>query len=274
MPQEYDLAIAYRIYPKVSKVPPVFADDKYKLSELCLKSFKDSLGNLNFKMWVILDNCPPEYKELFLKFFNEEKLEFIELLCAGNPGSFGKQVEVLLSQDNSDYIFFAEDDYFYVANQFPEMLDFLKSNKDIHFISPYDHLDYYENDAHNYKSEIRSFGIHHWRTGASTTMTFLASKANLKRAKKTFLTYRAKNFDASLWFSLTKYKLQNPLNFLKYLLFDRQMFKIFVKGWLFGWRQIIFGKKWKLWIPIPAIATHMDDKHLAPTIDWKSLFNL
>ena len=42
----YDLAVAYRIYPGVSKVPPVFSQDKLKLAEFCLKSFKDSLGDL------------------------------------------------------------------------------------------------------------------------------------------------------------------------------------------------------------------------------------
>jgi GT2 family glycosyltransferase len=273
MPAKYDLAIAYRIYPKVSKVPPVFADDKFKLSELCLKSFKDSLGELNVKIWVILDNCPAEYKNLFLKYFNADSLEFIDLPGVGNPGSFGKQVEVLMFQDDSDYIYFAEDDYFYLPNLFHEMLNYLKSNRDVHFITPYDHPDYYENFLHKYKSEIRPFGFRHWRTGATTTMTFLTSKEILNITKKTFITYKAKNYDTSLWLGLTKYRLLNPLNFFKYLFFDRSMLKIFVKGWLFGWAQLLFGRKWKLWVPIPTIATHMDDKHLAPSIDWFSLFN-
>jgi len=41
---KHDLAVAYRIYPKVSShPPPVFADDKLKLAQLCLNSFKASL---------------------------------------------------------------------------------------------------------------------------------------------------------------------------------------------------------------------------------------
>lgn len=56
--QTYDLAVAYRIYPQVSKVPPVFSQDKYKLSEFCLKSFKNSLGDLRAKIIVLLDGCP------------------------------------------------------------------------------------------------------------------------------------------------------------------------------------------------------------------------
>ena len=65
VPSQYDVAVAYRIYPKVSRAPPVFADDKYQLSELCLKSFRDSLGSLKVKMFVLLDNCPPSYEDLF-----------------------------------------------------------------------------------------------------------------------------------------------------------------------------------------------------------------
>ena len=40
-------------------------DDKSKLSELCLKSFKDSLGSLKVRMFVLLDDCPPSYEDLF-----------------------------------------------------------------------------------------------------------------------------------------------------------------------------------------------------------------
>lgn len=60
----YDLAVAYRIYPKVSKparsLP--FGDDKYQLSEACLKSFKESLGSLRVKLWALLDGCPRNTK--------------------------------------------------------------------------------------------------------------------------------------------------------------------------------------------------------------------
>ncbi len=42
MEKNYDLTVAYRIYPKISRSPAVFSDNKYKLSQLCLKSFKES----------------------------------------------------------------------------------------------------------------------------------------------------------------------------------------------------------------------------------------
>ena len=64
----YDLAVAYRINPKMSAhPPPIFAEDKFKLAEFCLKSFKISLGGLRVKLWALLNNCPTEYETMFTK---------------------------------------------------------------------------------------------------------------------------------------------------------------------------------------------------------------
>jgi len=49
--EKHDLAVAYRIYPKVSR-PALglgFGEDKLSLSEACLKSFKDSLGSFGLR---------------------------------------------------------------------------------------------------------------------------------------------------------------------------------------------------------------------------------
>jgi hypothetical protein len=60
-----DLAAAYRIYPGASKAPAFFETDKFKLSGMCLQSFKRALGGLRVKVWALLDGCPPEYEALF-----------------------------------------------------------------------------------------------------------------------------------------------------------------------------------------------------------------
>jgi hypothetical protein len=49
------------------------------MSDFCLWSLKKSLGDLNVKLIVHLDKCPPEYKTMFLKYFNEKDIDFIEL---------------------------------------------------------------------------------------------------------------------------------------------------------------------------------------------------
>lgn len=271
----YDLAVAYRIYPKVSKTPPVFNDNKLKLSELCLKSFKNSLGSMKVKIWAILDNCPQEYEELFKKYFDEKDLEIINLPGIGNRGTIKKQVQILTEQNVSKIVYFAEDDYFYLSNQFETIVNFIKNNKNVDFLSPYDNPDYYNLDLHKYTSQIKIFGNRHWRTVSCTTLSFLTTQENLKKIKNVIRTFSKAtiftkgNYDSSLWMSITKYKVFNLIALVKYLFSRHHNFiKIATKAWYYNWRQILFGRRWKLWVPIPSIATHMESNNLAPNIDW------
>jgi len=267
MVKKYDLTIAYRIYPGVSKNPIVFNDDKYKLSELCLRSLKESLGDLKAKMFVLLDNCPSEYNDLFKKYFNDEDLELIELNGIGNFATFGMQIDLLLEQDFSDMVYFAEDDYFYLPDQFEEMLKFLKNNDDVDFVSPFDHIDYYKYNFHNYKSEIKFSEKKHWRNVATTCLTFLTTKETLNKTKDIFKTYTRGNYDTSIWASLTKYNIFNPFKLFKYS--EKPYFMgVFYKSWRYLFIQNLFGKKWTLWTPIPTIATHIEIEDVSPTVDW------
>ena len=61
----------------------------------------------------------------------------------GNQATFGKQMDILLQQTDSEFVYFAEDDYVYLPEQFSRMLDFLRAYRDADFVSPYDHLDCY-----------------------------------------------------------------------------------------------------------------------------------
>jgi len=71
--------------------------------------------------------------------------------------------------------------------------------------------------------------------------------------------------------SLTKYHVGNPVLIFQYVISDVSAFKSIVKAWLFCWRQIVFGKRRTLWIPVPAIATHMERDFMAPVIDWPNI---
>jgi hypothetical protein len=269
----YDIAIAYRIYPGVSKEPPVFANDKLKLSELCLYTFRQSLGNLRFKIFAILDNCPDIYIKLFKKYFKEDELEIIRMNGVGNAATFQKQIQVLLDQEYSDLIYFAEDDYFYKNLSFIELIDFMNTEKQIDFITPYEHPDYYNMKIHrqfNSESIIKSNRI--WNTAATTTLTFLTNKTILKETRKTWESYLRRNSDAGIWLSLTKHKIKNPFLILKYLFSDRLWFRIFTKTWILGFRGIFQGRKYKLWYPNPSIATHMDKMYLAPGLNDQNTF--
>ena len=104
---------------------------------------------------MLLDQCPAQYEALFLKCFNPGDLELIRLDGIGNQKTFQRQLDVLTSQNDADAVYFAEDDYFYRENMFGIMLDFLQTNPDVDFISPYDHPDYYSLQLHPRRQEIR-----------------------------------------------------------------------------------------------------------------------
>lgn len=269
----YDLAVAYRIYPKVSGAGQgmPYGDNKLVQAEVCLCSFVESLGKLRAKIFVLLDGCPEDYEPMVRRHIAAEDLEVLHLDGIGNHGTFGLQIDLLLRQGDSDIVYFAEDDYFYIANQFEKMVKFLSGGEGVDFISPFDHLDCYGLSLHRYPSWIRVSQDHHWRTAASTCLTFLTTKKTLRECEQVFRTYCRKNMDASLWLSMTKIIVRNPLWGIRYATKDQLLFKIVVKSWLYGARQILFGRRRILWTPIPGIATHLDPNALSPTISWKML---
>ena len=273
-PSRYDVAVAYRIYPKVSKIPAVFPDDKLKLAGLCLRSFRASLGGLRAKMFVLLDNCPGEYETLFTDCFARADLEFIRLDGIGNQATFVRQIEILLKQKDAEAVYFAEDDYFYLPGQFGLMLDFLKKNADADFISAYDHPDYYQLLLHQCPQEIRADQAGHWRTAGTTCLTFLTTKKTLAATREIFATYADNNWDASLWLSLTKQSLFYPGRNWRWFRERAAMWNIVTSTWWHGWRQIFFGRRWKLWTPVPGIATHIEKNFLSPGVDWNAAFQL
>jgi hypothetical protein len=271
--RKYDVAVAYRIYPKMSK-PALglpFSDNKERMAEVCLQSFRRSLGELRAKVWVLLDGCPPSYADIFRRVFPAEDLVLETLPGIGNHGTFNRQIEILLQQKDAEFVYFAEDDYFYLPDQFKLMTEFMRSSSDVDFVSPFDHLDCYTLDLHRRPTWLRVFQNRHWRTASSTCLTFLTSHSILRETQRIFRSYARRNYDCSLWLSLTKENVFRPLDILRWTTQQPQLVKVIAKAWLFGWSQILMGKRRKLWSPVPGIATHMDFHALSPTIDWPAL---
>ncbi len=264
------LAICYRIYPAISKIPAIHADNKYKMSELCLRSFVRALDGIEPRIWVLLDNCNQHYNDLFIKYLQPYQYELINLNKKGNAGTFGMQMDILSKQNFSNYIYFAEDDYFYLENAFLNTINVLINNN-TEFATPYNHPDYDNLPLHNYKYSIENLNGINWRNAASTTMSFMTTKNNLKKYYKIFDSYTKLNYDASMWFAITKLNLKNPFNILKLSLSNITYFKIFLKTFYFA-PLAPFGKSAKLISPIKSLATHLDNQGLPPGIDWDKEF--
>jgi len=74
-----------------------------------------------------------------------------------------------------------------------------------------------------------------------------------------------------MWLSLTKRRIFDIGFFFRHLFREPLSCKIVLKAWLYFWRQILFGQKWTLWVPLPGIATHFDIRALPPVVDWPKL---
>ena len=277
----YDVAVAYRIYPKVSNTcnnhPPIFAEDKLKLAELCLKSFKKSLGGLRVKLWAILNDCPPAYESIFTKLWAPEDLVLLRYPGVGAGTTLHEQARILIEQTDAEIVHFAEDDYFYLPDQFHLAVNFLKQNLDADFVTPYENFDYYTADLNKLPYETRAFGGKEWNSCVSTTHTFLAKRASLIECQdvfhRLFRDLHGKGIpDLAMWMALTKKRAFNPVKFVRWLVPHRFWAGSMVLAWYYCWRQILFGRRYTLWSPHPTIATHMLAGLEAPGVDWQKEF--
>jgi hypothetical protein len=274
----YDLAVAYRIYPKTSASrPPVFAEDKFKLAELCLKSFKDSLGNLRIKIWVLLNDCPPAYEKMFTELWPSEDLVLLRYPGVAPGTTLHEQFRILTEQTDAEIVYFSEDDYFYLPGQFQLAVNFLKQNPVADFATPYDHPDLHTTDLHNYPHQTREFKGRKWSPCMSTTHTFLAKRSVLIETRKLFLgffqTFKGRTSpDLAMWMALTKKRVFNPLKFASWSVSHRYWAGSIFLAWYYCWRQILCGRRYTLWTPQPTIATHMVATLLATGIDWQKEF--
>lgn len=269
---KYDLTVAYRIYPLISKVPAIFPDDKFKMSEICIKSFAKAIGNLKVKMFVILDNCPETYTQLFIDNLKNVDLEFINENGVGNGNTFGIQLD-LLTRAETDFVYFAEDDYFYLNNSISDLIEFASLNN-IDYATPYDHLDYYNHKLHKKSKEnFKTFNGKQYYFQYTTTMTFLAKRSTLLEDINVFRTYTNNNWDNSMWLVLTSNILINPIKFFRLAFFDSQMFKMYIKSIVHTSKFLFKSPKRSLWVAKPGTATHLDNKFLSPSIDWQKEFN-
>jgi len=84
---------------------------------------------------------PVEYEALFQRFFTAQDSVLLKLNGIGNLETFVQQVSILAEQEAADIVYFAEDDYFYLPGALEVMVDFLRMNSGVDFLSPYDHPD-------------------------------------------------------------------------------------------------------------------------------------
>jgi hypothetical protein len=267
---QYDVAIAYRVYPGISKTPAFYATDKRRLAELGLRSLRLALEDVRVRLYAILDGCPPDYEELILRYFSKEHTEIVHRPRVGNAATFLEQLDYLIAQPHAEFVYLAEDDYLYRPGTFRWLLEFAQQNPHAHFVAPHDYPDYYTMALHRGCVQLQIAEQYHWRTAGTTTLTFLTRRSILRGTQSVWRTYARGNFDASMWMALTKHAVLHPLRNVR----NYHAAAIWAKAWIYGFRQILFGRRWNLWVPIPSMATHLERTTLAPGVDWNAVRQL
>lgn len=269
---KYDLVVAYRVYPGTAKVPPIYPSNKFELTKVCFKSFVSSISDLKVKIYVILDGCPQEYESIFLENYNNNDLSIIKLDKAGNKATFKKQIEILSKQEDSDIVYFAEDDYFYIKN-IKNIVDFIKSKKG-DFATPYEHPSSYTDD-NVISNKVVVFDGQRYVSVQHACLTFMTTKSNLLKNKR-FLLIFSNWFgsDFVVWGCITL-----GFNYFRYIKLFRNFknfnitnFKVFGSLFVFSWYNFILNRKKSLFMPIDTFATHMENNFLSPNIDWNKIF--
>ena len=280
-PFSYDLAVAYRIYPKIStngKPPPIFPDDKFQLAEFCLRSYKNSVSGLRVKMWALLNGCPPEYEAMFRRIWPSEDLVVVHYPGVGPGKTVDEQRRILTEQTDAKIVQFAEDDYFYLPGQFRLAVDFIRQNPDADFVAPYEGAELFKTDLNRMQFEQRQFAGRVWHSCIGATHTFVARRASLLECHhlihKLVLIHKGKTIpDLAMWMALTKKRIFNPFKFIQWS-FTRRWFwagSIYL-SWFYCWKQILFGRRYSIWLPQPCIANHMVVGLEGGGVDWQSEF--
>lgn len=266
--KKFDLAVAWRIYPGVSKTPLIFPKNKFNLVSVCLKSFLASVTHLEVKYYFLLDGCPPAYNQLINEIFENKAVEIIETASVGNLATFKMQIDILSTQEDAEVVYFAEDDYLYIPNEFHKMVSLVRDNNKVDFASCYLHSDTFTHPIHQHKKNTIEFAGHQWLSDSSTCLTFMTTKKTLAKTKDLLLTYSKGNNDCAMWLVMTKTFIYNPLKYIQFYFTNKESFNILKVAVKYSFKYFFRIRKFNLYIANPAIGTHLEKDLVSPDINW------
>lgn len=276
---KYDLTIAHRVCPALSSSATGFTS-KLEMVKATTASLASALHGLRVRLIVILDGCPNEYDAVFEGNFScrsfscPDGYEYLELAILrtpsiGNQGTWTRQIDELLSADDSEFIYFSEDDYLYAPTAFHAMIDFMRRNADVDFVTPLDHPDRYRTNVEETRRVmIRVSTFCHWREVSMTCLTFMMRQRDLARVRSAFDTYSRGNLDCTMWLGLTKDKVFDlPLLFKLVFRYCTGMTSGFGKmlplaAWKWHGMALLTRRKYNMWGPLPTLAVHLSTTSL------------
>ena len=266
MPNSSSLAIAHRVCPALSKSAVGFST-KEEMVKATTASLATTISKFagDVSLTVILDGCPT-YRKFFSENFSElanVRLSFEETPALGNQATYARQCEILLANQEVDFVYFSEDDYLYKPQAFNAMVDLLKrGNAD--FVTPLDHPDRY-NHALTAPSPaaVRVTPFGHWRTVGTTCMTFMTSKKILHECSWAMSSYWTGATDGTMWLGLTKEDVRSPRKVIppvfSYIMRQDRPFGYYMPlcAWKHHGLRLLTTRTYTLWQPMPTLAVHL-----------------
>jgi len=262
-----ELTVALRVYPGISKEPAFHPDDKLKLFGLSIRSLVPALEDVSTRVVFLLDRCPPEYRDLIEPLFQHIPHTFVEFDGAGNHRTFSEQIDIL-SAAETEYVCFAEDDYLYRAGSFRKALDFMRSDGYVDFVTLYDHSDYYQLLLHDHPVKVRQREGQHWREASSTTLSFITRPETVRSTRRVLESFCRGNHDAAMWMAITKTHVYHPFRAMRLYRAEHRFGRWIFRAWQYSSRYLLFGQRRSLFVPVPALATHLESSLLSPGVDW------
>ena len=240
----------------------------------CLKNFISTFGKDN--LIVFADNCSDETKENIKSL----GIEFISI-SLGNSLSFLYILDFALKNfQETDAVYFVEDDYLHLPGSKTILLEGLEIAD---YVTLYDHPDKYidfDKGGPNYyianggeKSIVMATKSSHWKNTNSTTMTFAASVAVLKKDYAIWCFFKVDDFLAfqklikqPLTFTADLTVLQNKMRGLTLYGIGniKQAIKIIFRHLKNKWHR----PKRTLVVCIPGKSTHIEINYLSPLTQW------
>lgn len=269
---KYDIVIAHRVCPALSKTAVGF-HDKRSMVSATTATLAAALKGLKARLVVILDGCS-DYDGIFTSAFGKSdsvKLEIMKTDAVGNQATWGLQLEILSRVVDSDYVYFSEDDYVYSPDAFRAMLDFARQ-KDVDFVTPLDHPERYNGRLEKIRpSQVRVSGERHWREVSCTCLTFLAKAGVVSESKSIMESFLHSPEEATMWLGLTKYEVFGFCAMLKAAIRHFVLRRKCRFGEVMGlctWKRqgikLITKPRRRLFSPIPSLAVHLSDCSLPP----------
>ena len=277
---KYDLAIAHRVCPALSATAVGFSS-KLEMVRATANSLAVAIRGFKVKIFLILDGCPYEYERLFSDVFSQPLtetspggMEIVRTPSIGNQATWRLQIEKLLSVDDAEFLYFSEDDYIYDESAFRVMIDFMRRNSDVDFVSPLDHPDRYRNNINESRQvTVKVSPYCHWREVSTTCLTFMMRQGLLSKVRRTFDTYSNGNLDSTMWLGLTKDGVfdfpRMVWSMMSHILgLSKDYGKLLqLAAWKWHGLRLLTNRKCHLWSPLPTLAVHLSSSSLPLTAD-------